>query len=139
MAVLRLMISSTLVTAHRQIGRLLALENPAGVDAELDDSRPLHCSVAHQAAGRGESREFEDRRHRMAGRQCARSVRCWLLKNGSAPITSAPARDLDQCCKDGIEISFGARLQDLELQPERAAAACTSLHSGLGSQPDWSD
>ena len=38
----------------RQIGRLLALEYPAGVDADLTGRFRKAASVAHQAAGRGE-------------------------------------------------------------------------------------
>ena len=55
LAVLRLMTSSTLVDLlDRQVGRLLALENPAGVDADLTVSVRNAGSIAHQAAGRDE-------------------------------------------------------------------------------------
>ena len=55
LAVLRLMISSTLVDLlDRQVGRLLAVENAAGVDADQTEAFRIIASVAHQAAGRGE-------------------------------------------------------------------------------------
>ena len=55
LAVVRLMISSTFVALlHRQVGRFLALENSAGVDADLSEQVRKTGTVAHQAAGRGE-------------------------------------------------------------------------------------
>ena len=54
----------------RQVGRLFALENPAGIDANLTIRVRNAAAVAHQAAGRGELAKLEDRRHRMAHRQC---------------------------------------------------------------------
>ena len=42
------------------------------------------------------------------------------MKNASVPITSAPARSCDEGCKDRVEVAFGAGMQDMELQPERA-------------------
>ena len=54
MAVLRLMTSSNLVGLYdRQVGRLLALENAAGVDADLTICISKVRAVAHQAASRG--------------------------------------------------------------------------------------
>ena len=71
LAVLRLMISSTLVgLLHRQVGRLLALEDAAGVDADQTVRLRNAASVAHQAAGRGELAILVDRGHRVAERQC---------------------------------------------------------------------
>src|SRR5688572_20648499 len=55
---------------YRQVGRLLALENPAGVDADLPVTVRNTASVAHQTTGRGELAVLENRGHRMAERQC---------------------------------------------------------------------
>src|ERR1700732_1783140 len=52
----------------RQIGRLLALENPAGVNADLTVLTSKTASVAHQAAGRRELVIREDRGHQVAER-----------------------------------------------------------------------
>src|SRR6266481_2709035 len=53
----------------RQVRRLLALENPAGVDACHAVRVRNAASVAHQAAGRGELAILVDRGHRVADRQ----------------------------------------------------------------------
>ena len=54
----------------RQVGRLLALENAAGIDAGQTVQVRNTGSVAHQAAGRRERAKLEDRGHRVADRQC---------------------------------------------------------------------
>src|SRR5262245_62852941 len=54
----------------RQVGRLLAFENPPSVDAGLTIRVRNTASVAHQAAGRGEFAKLVDRRHRVAEREC---------------------------------------------------------------------
>ena len=120
LAVLRLMTSSTFVACcDRQVGRLLALENPAGVDAGLTVRVRKIAAVAHQAAGHGELAILE-----IAGTAwrtaSAASCSLRLLKNASVPITSAPGSQLDQGREDRFEIAFGACMQDMELQPERA-------------------
>ena len=70
LAALRLITSSNAVACWtRQIGRLLALENAAGVDADLAICSAKNCSVAHQAARRGEFAPREDCRNCMARRQ----------------------------------------------------------------------
>src|SRR6516164_8960958 len=54
---------------HRQIGRLLAFENAPGIDAKLVRQIAEAAAIAHQTAGKGELREWVDRRHRIAGLQ----------------------------------------------------------------------
>ena len=39
---------------------------------------------------------------------------------------------LDQGCKDRIEVAFGARMQDMELQPEGAGRRLQVSRYGLG-------
>ena len=84
MAVLRLITSSNLVGCmHRQVGRLLALEDAAGIDAGLAIRIGEAGAVAHQAAGLDELAQRIDRGHRVAGRQRDERSRR-LVKNGSA-------------------------------------------------------
>ena len=65
------MTSSNLVgCCDRQVGRLLALEDAAGVDADLTIRIRDAGSVAHQAAGLDELAILIDRGQRMASRQC---------------------------------------------------------------------
>ena len=71
MAVLRLMISSTLVDLlDRQFGWLVALESTSGVDASQTARIRNTTAVANQAAGRHELAKLVDRRHQMADRLC---------------------------------------------------------------------
>ena len=44
---------------------------------------------------------------------------------------------LGQGCEDGIEVALGARMQDMELQPERARRRLQVSRYGLGDG-DWS-
>src|SRR5262245_47539988 len=53
----------------RQVGRLLALENPPGVDADLTERISKTASIAHQAADCGELAKLIDRGHRMTESQ----------------------------------------------------------------------
>ena len=69
-AVLRLMTSSNLGRLHdRQVGRLLALEDAAGIDAGLTIRIRDAGPVAHQAAGRSKFAQRVDRWQRVAGCQ----------------------------------------------------------------------
>jgi hypothetical protein len=65
--------ATTTIPIHRQIGRLLTLENAAGIDADL--AKPFGLthltvgvseatSIANQAAAGGELAKLVDRRHR---------------------------------------------------------------------------
>ena len=64
------MTSSNLVgLLDRQIGRLRALENATGIDADLAIGVRDAGSVAHQAAGCCERAILIDRRHPVAERQ----------------------------------------------------------------------
>ena len=70
LAVLRLMNSSTFEDCcDWQVSRLLALENPAGIDAGLPERIRITASVADQAPGRGELAKLVDRGHRVTDRQ----------------------------------------------------------------------
>ena len=42
------------------------------------------------------------------------------VKNGSAPTTSAPACSWTRVGEGGVDLAFGAGLQDIELHPLRA-------------------
>jgi hypothetical protein len=54
---------------NRQIGRLLAVENSPGVDADRSVIFRFTASVARQAAGRGELAKLGDRGYPLAERQ----------------------------------------------------------------------
>src|SRR5215471_4625706 len=54
---------------HREVGRLVALENAPGVDANLAVKIADAATIAHQAAGQDELTVWVDCRQRVAGRQ----------------------------------------------------------------------
>jgi hypothetical protein len=90
LAVLRLMISSTLVDfLDRQFGWLVALENTSGVDASQTARIRNTGAVANQAPA-----ATNWRNSLIAGTKwrIANAGSAWPLKNASVPIRSAPVR-----------------------------------------------
>ena len=67
---------------HRQVGRFLAFENAAGVDADQTQRFRKAPALAHQAAGRGEVAILIDRWNPAAYCQCgeltAAAVEEWV-------------------------------------------------------------
>src|SRR3954454_8923758 len=99
----------------------LALENPAGVDARKAIGIREARAVAHQAAHSREIAIWEDRWQRMLERAHGK-----LLASANEELT--PANDepacsqLDQVCEYWVEVTFGADLQNMELQPETVSS-----------------
>ena len=108
----------------RQVGGFGALENPAGVDADLTIGVGKAGSVAHQTAGCGKVAPFIDRRHRMACRQhdklLAPVVEEWRCadQERSGPLS-------DEGRERGVEIAFRIGTHDNELH---AQAGSRLLH-----------
>src|SRR5258708_4592938 len=98
----------------RQVGWLLALENPADICACRMIGVGKVAAVAHQAASRRELASLEDRGHSMAGRQGSK-----LLAPADEELIGAdhePAGlQLDQSGEDGVEVAFGACMQNMKL------------------------
>src|SRR5262245_9472843 len=103
----------------RQVDGLLTLENPTGVDSIQTMRIRKTASVAYQAASLGVLAERKDRSHAVAGSQC-----CKLFaptKEKRIRADHEPCRpQLDQACKDGVEVALGTRFQYMNLQPEGA-------------------
>src|SRR5262249_4294132 len=100
-----------------QVGWLLALENAAGVGADLTVRVRNAVSVADQAAGNGVLAKWVHRGHRVAQCQCgellAMTVEKWIAADHErAGLQSGQGRE------DHIEVAVGARMQDMELEPE---------------------
>ena len=115
----------------RQVGCLLPLENPAGVDADLTVCVRATASVANQATSCGELAIHVDRGHRVADRKCGE------LSSANSEISINPdhectGMELDQGFKDRIEVALGARVQDMKLQPERAGCRLQVPRLSLG-------
>ena len=112
----------------RQIGRLLALENPPGVNARLPIGIHNAGPVAHQAASRGSFAIVVDRRQRMARRQRNQPFRL-ENKNAPTPTMRAPA---PRCTNVAKAVSISRSLLTSKMTsccPIACAAACTSLRS----------
>jgi ABC transporter substrate binding protein len=90
------------------------------------------ASVTHQAAGRDECAILEDRAHRVADRQCGE-----LFAPANEECIGADHErtgpQLGQGCKDRIEITFGAGMQDMELQSEGAGRRLYLSRLGRGT------
>src|SRR6266446_391851 len=74
-----------------KIGRLFALENAAGVDANLAKGIGKTGSIAHQSAGRGEVTPIIDRGNCMACRQCQKLITSALEKRIDLHQEPAPS------------------------------------------------
>jgi hypothetical protein len=103
----------------RQVSRLLALENPAGVDADLTERIRNTASVAHQAAGGGELAILGDRGHRVADSQCSKLFA--LIVEECIRTDHEPAgSQLGQGCEDCIEFALAAYAQFIGRNYEEA-------------------
>src|SRR5262249_13670919 len=103
----------------RQVGRLLALENASGVDADLTVHVRIATSVAHQAASRRELAILVDRWHSVADSQCgelfALTIEEWIAADHEPACPH-----FGQAREDGSEVAYSVRIQYMDLQPERA-------------------
>src|SRR5213076_476318 len=116
----------------RQIGRLGPLEDPTGVNADLAigsrDARPL----ADQAAELDELTPLVYRRNGIARRQ-----RHELLAPAGEERISAdeerPDLQLDEGREGGVDLAFGACLEDMELPPLDARRLLNVSHRPLGT------
>src|SRR5215831_16304267 len=103
----------------RQIARLGALEDLPGVNADLAIDTGDAGPIADQAAGRSKLTPLIDRRHGTTRRQ-----RHELLAPAEEERVGAneerPGMQLGWSGEGGVDLTFGAGLQDLELYPLRA-------------------
>src|SRR5262249_17248777 len=113
----------------RQVGRLLAFENPPSVDAGLTIRVRDPAPVAHQAAGRGEFAKLVDRGHRMAERECGELAGSGDKERVGAADHERGCSQLHQGCEHRIEVAFGARMKHMELQPRARATTCKSFET----------
>src|SRR5262245_18645733 len=103
----------------RQVGGLLTLENPTGVGSIQTMRIRKTASVAYQAAGLGVLAERKDRSYAVAGSQCCKLFAPTKEKRSRADHEPC-CPQLDQACKDGVEVALGTRFQYMNLQPEGA-------------------
>src|SRR4029453_5750254 len=113
-----------------QVGRLFALENPAGVHAGLAVRINNTAAVAHQAAGCGELSVLEDRGYRGAGRKCGEFLGSAIEEWIAADYERAGSQ-LGQRREGVIDIAFVARSQDMQLHPQCAGRRLHGSRLGL--------
>ena len=108
---------------NREIGRLLAGQNPARVNAgemvEINNT----ASVTNPPASRHKVAPLVNRRHGVAngdGREiCALAIE----ERIAGEDHEAAGSQLRQTCDSAVDFGLGAGLQDMELQPEGAGCA----------------
>jgi hypothetical protein len=103
----------------RQIGRLGALEDLSGVNADLAVGTGEAHSIADQAAGRGVFTPVIDRRDRMACRQ-RQELLAPAEEERVAGEDERAGMQLDEGCEGGVDLAFAAGLQDMEPHPLHA-------------------
>src|SRR5262249_12662710 len=121
-----------------QVVWLLALENPAGVDAGLTVRFLSIAAVAHQTSGRGERSPLEDRGHSVVDRQGGELLGPAIEDCIGADHERAGSQ-LGQGREDRIEIAFGAGMQDMQLHSEDAGRRLQVSQYGLGIGIGWVD
>src|SRR5262249_43730441 len=101
----------------RQLGGLLALDKPAGMDSCPAVCVPNVRSVAHQTAGRRELAPFVDCRHPVVDGYGGELFAMAGEKRLRADDESACSQ-FDHLCEDTFEVTFAAGIEDMELQPK---------------------
>src|SRR5262249_14464284 len=102
---------------HRQIGRLLTLENTADIGAHLTERVLSTSVVAHQTPGRDAFTTWIHHGNRMSSRQCDEEF------TPSAQVRIVGEEEcadwlLRQSLEGDLDLPFGAGFQDVDLQPE---------------------
>src|SRR5262249_34774567 len=103
---------------YREVGRLGALEDFAGVDTGLTVRFRLAGSVAHQAAGFRKVAQGVDRRNRMSRRQRG-NLKAPADKERIRADQERVGSIADKRPKGSLDLATVARLQDVDLKPDR--------------------
>src|SRR5262249_35522138 len=117
----------------RKIGRLSALENVAGICANLTETVGDICSVAHQRArfdqfARGNSHGDAFAYRERGKLHSAAGVECITRKEQRVGWLAG------KCVENRINLAAGAGFEDLKLQPEGASGLRHLFQSGLGGE-----
>src|SRR5262249_1936781 len=122
----------------RQVGGLLTLDNPSGVDASLTVRLGNAAPIAHQAASGGELPRLKDRCKCVAesqvGELFAPANEEWIIADHQPTGT-----ELGQPCENNVEIVFATRIQDMELKIQSAGRRPWFSRYGLCIGIGWID
>ena len=115
----------------RQVGRLLAFEDAAGIDAELTTLIRIVGSVAHQPAGLGKVTHCICRGNRMMRRQGGK-LHPPAGEKGVGADEECVGPVAHKSCEGSIDLAAGASLEDLNLQPDGKSGRFHVVQRGLG-------
>jgi hypothetical protein len=105
-----------------------------GRASKLPGTFTIHsvASVAHKAAGHSEFATLVDGRDRVAQCECGELSTPAIEKYLDAADYEPAGSQLDQSTEDRIEVVFGAGMQDMELQAERAGRSLQVSRQDVG-------
>src|SRR5215469_17289315 len=109
-----------------------ALEDLSGVSADQAIHSREASSIADQAADRDELAPLIDRRNGMT--RCQRHELVAPAEEERVGADERGGMQLDKGCEGGVDLAFGAGLQDIELQPLLARRLLHVLYHALGTR-----
>jgi hypothetical protein len=118
---------------HREIGRLVALENAAGINPSLVYLIATSASIGHQASSEGMLTESVDRGQPIAGRQ-RRELFHTPGVEGIVADQDGTNMLLRKSCECRFEIAIGAGIHNNELQAQHARRRLQVCDGGLGNR-----
>jgi hypothetical protein len=104
---------------------------PTHIDAGETTGFDGAPAVAHQTACSSELAKLMDRRHPITERQCGELFKMAAEEGIGRDGKSPPARLLRQACKHHVEFALGARVQDLQVDAEKACCRLRVSHLSL--------
>src|SRR5262249_36279340 len=112
---------------NRKIGRLVTSENPADIGPRLAIGSSDARSIADQAAGCRKNPPSKNCRYRMTGGHLHELLAPTIEERIVADDERGDVQ-LHKGCKSGIDLAFGARLHDMQLDPLRACRLLRLSH-----------
>src|SRR5262249_13995683 len=114
---------------HRQVGGLLALENPPGIDRRLAVRIRQVGAITHEATSQDILPPGVDRRHPGTRRKRYYSFSLTVEKRFTGDKECISTR-LRRRCESRFELVFGAGVEDLELEPHCSCCCESPLRFG---------
>src|SRR5204862_4494047 len=112
------------------LGRLLAFENAARIDANPAIRIGKARSVAHQTAGHRELAQLIDCRYGISRRQCHQLIATAIEKSIGADQKRS-GTDLSYCRKGDINLLLVASTQDMDLLTDRVCRYLDIFQLGI--------
>src|SRR5262245_12402347 len=115
-----------------------SLQDSASVNTAFIIAITEHCSIAHQASDFDVFADFVERRDCMT---CSKRDKVLALTVEDRVSSNKKRIDplLGKCREDLIEVVFGGRIQDTELEPKSARGGLRVLRLRRGNRTCWID